>query len=379
MSTSHCWTNHHLWRDRSLRGLTLGFSLALGVDLVGQLADIEPSEVGALRLGVVDERHLLPRVVGHEVVVGVEVREELVEPVRAFPVRGLIGDDPERIQVGAVMMVDSLEVLLIRREEVRALHGRQAERLADGLERHAVVDDVLVGKARERDILVALGDEVAMDLVGEDHHAPLQAQPAEAQQVLLGPDVAGGILGVAEDERVGVDVHLGFEVIPVDGVLAIFEVPEAIRGHRERFPQVRVKAAVDRGRHQDLAAGRAKRPQRRDERRVDASGEMHRVRVDLDAVPVLVPGNDGLRVGFGRDAVSPILVLTAGLECPGDARSDPEVHVGDTHRDFDVLLAVPLDLGVPFRTIRPGPIIDLVEIVDPIRRFLAWTQRWGGK
>ena len=60
---------------------------------------------------------------------------------------------------------------------------REAKRLAGGLEGDAVVDDRLVGQAGKRRVLLALADPVAMDLIGQDHDAVLQADLADLQQV----------------------------------------------------------------------------------------------------------------------------------------------------------------------------------------------------
>ena len=57
-----------LGSDGRFRRLARGVGFALGVDL----ADIEPRQLRALCLGVVDEGHLLLRVGFDEVVIGIE-------------------------------------------------------------------------------------------------------------------------------------------------------------------------------------------------------------------------------------------------------------------------------------------------------------------
>ena len=114
----------------------------------------------------------------------------------------------------------------------------------------------LSGRPANGTYLLSFGDEIAVDLVGEDDDAPLEAQSAQSQQILLGPNVAGRVLRVTEDQRVGVEAHLRLEIIPIDRVATVVDIPETVGGQRERFTEIGIEPTVDGGRHQNLGSRR---------------------------------------------------------------------------------------------------------------------------
>src|SRR6202042_771878 len=61
--------------------------------------------------------------------------------------------------------------------------------------------------------------------------------------------------------------------------------------------------------------------------------------------------------------VAPVLVLDALGQSFTDDRSHPEIHVGDTHADRDMLPAIKPDLLIPLNAIRADAIVGSVEIV----------------
>ena len=59
----------------------------------------------------------------------------------------------------------------------------------------------------------------------------------------------------------------------------------------------------------------------------------------------------------------------------GDAWRRPEIHVGDSHRDLDVV-AERRNRIVPFATVRADPIIDLIEVIRLTQRRVGNIGRW---
>ena len=242
------------------------------------------------------------------------------------------------------------------------LHRRQAEGLADRLEGDAVVDDRLVRQRGERRVLVPPRHEIAVDLVRENQNPALETDLPEPHEVLLRPAVPRGVLGIAQDEHVGVARNPGLQIIEVEPVDAVLDDERALFGDRLRPPQVEVEAVVGRSRQQHLAAGPRHRLERGDERRVDAVGERHEVGVDLEAVPLPVPVHDRREEVLRHVEVAPVLVPDPLHEGLGDDRGAFEVHVGDAHRHLDVLGAVLLDDAVPLVGVGPDPLVGLVEV-----------------
>ena len=268
----------------------------------------------------------------------------------------------QRVGLRQVLILDLLEVVRIGGVKPGDLHRRQAERLASGLEGDAVVDDVLVGQAGERGVLLPVGDEIAVDLVRQHDHAALETQLAKPHQVFRRPAVSGRILRVAEDQRVGLLGDPRLEVVEVQPVDPVVDNERTLFGERVGFPQIGVEAAVGGGREQHSAAGPRQRLERRDQRRVDPVRKRHQVGIDLQPVAVLVPVNDRREEVLRHLEVAPVLVVDAFRQGFGNRRSALEIHVGDSHRHLDVLRAVPLDDAVPLGAIGPDAVVRRVEV-----------------
>ena len=87
----------------------------------------------------------------------------------------------------------------------------------------------------------------------------LQADLAEAHQIFRRPAVAGRVLRVAEDERVGVVADAALEILEVDRVTAVHQLHRAIFGLGPGGGEVAVEAVVGRRDQQDLGARRRER------------------------------------------------------------------------------------------------------------------------
>ena len=264
-------------------------------------------------------------------------------------------------------------VLRVGGEVPRVLVRGQAERLARRFEGDAVVDDGLVGERGKRRVFLALGDEVAVDFVGQQNHPALEADLADAHQVRRAPAVACRVLRIAEDVRVGVGADAPLEVLEVQRVSAVDDLHLVLFGDGAAGSKVAVKAVVGRCVQQHLGAARAKCLERGDEGRMHAGRKRNRSGIDVQVVALLVPRHHQLRHFLGRGAhveVAPVFVLEPFLESLGDRRRGAEVHVGDAHAHLDAARAVVPDLLIELGAVGPKSVVDGVEVELPVlRRF----------
>ncbi len=97
-------------------------------------------------------------------------------------------------------------------------------------------------------------DDVLVDLVGDHVRVVLVAQTADEQQLFLGKDLAAGIRGVADDDRLGVLAERVFQ--------AHCGRKSNVGGNKRHENRIRagengIRAVVfiERGEHDDLVAG----------------------------------------------------------------------------------------------------------------------------
>ena len=117
----------------------------------------------------------------------------------------------------------------------------------------------------------------------------------EPQQIFLRPAVAGRVLRVAEDERVGVVADAPLEILEVHRVLAVDELQRVRFFDRAAGGQVAVEAVVGRRLQEDLAARGRERLERGNQAGMHAGRDHQRFGIDVDAVAALVPADDAAR------------------------------------------------------------------------------------
>ena len=216
-------------------------------------------------------------------------------------------------------------------------------------------------------VLLALADEVAVDLVGQHHHPVFQADLTDPEHVLRAPAVARGVLRVAEDERVGVDADLLLELLEVHRVLAVDDLERHFLGDGLAGGEVAVEAVVGGRLQQHLRALGREGLERGDESGVHAHRHHRLGRLEGDAVAPLVPRGHVLEEGSRQIEVAPVLVLQPLLQRLGDRRRGAEVHVGDAHADLDAALPVDPNLLVILHRIGAETVVRRVEVVLSVR------------
>ena len=162
----------------------------------------------------------------------------------------------------------------------------------------------LFGSVAERRVLLALVDEVAVDLVGQDDDAPCggRSRRGAADRSAL-QQLPVGFCGLQRRKTLVSLVDAALEVLEVDLVAAVDEPHRALFGGDAGVREIAVEAVVDRRRHQHLAAAGTEGLERRDQRRMHAGRQDQVGGIDRDVVAPLVPVDDALLVGRGGRAV----------------------------------------------------------------------------
>jgi len=316
-----------------------------------------------LGFGVGEEGDLFLDEGSGEVVIAVDVGDELVEPGFALSEGGVGGDDTEGIDVGGVAGGgDALDVGGVFGVDPTAFEGGEVKGLAGGFEDDAIVDDFAIVEAGEGGVLAAFVDEVAVDFVDEEDDAAPGAEFADGGEFVVGPGVAGGVIGIAEDEGMGVVGDVAVEGFEVEEVAAVGLFERDLLGEAVGGGDVAEEAVVGGGEEEDFAAGGGEGAEGADDAGVDAVGEQESIGGDGDAVAALVPIEDGLAEAIGDGEVAPILVLEAFLQGGGDDGGGTEVGIGDAHAGDDGVFAVAADLGVPFGGIGADAVVGGVEV-----------------
>ena len=123
-----------------------------------------------------------------------------------------------------------------------------------------------------------------------------------------------------------------FEIVEVDRIASVDDLHQALFRLELAEVEIRIEPVVGWRGHEDLAAGRRKCLQRRDDPRVNAVGQDEQLGIDLDSVPSLVPVDDRIDVRARRGVeIAPVLVLHPLLQRSRDARRGAKILVRDPH------------------------------------------------
>ena len=342
-----------------------------------QIPAVQPHEVGGIGGVGPDLGDVLFAVVHHEVEVGGNVGQELLQPFLAFIEGHLHGGDGEGvvavdIHVGPELVEHGLHVS-IGEHRGAGLKTCQIEGLGGGNAGDHIGGD-LGGEGGGGDVALAVEDEVGMDLVADHQNLVLQTQLHHPAQLLLRPDDAPRIVGVAQQEDVRAP-ELFLEVGPVHRPCAallyqlIFnDVPASQLGHV-------IELTVHGGLDQNIAVLGGIEPDHDAEGLDHAGTEAHEGRVGVPAGAALLPVLHGLEIAGGPGGVAPDALLGPGLQRVNDGLGGPEVHIRDPQGDH----IVGAELLDPFIILGGevfGAVYHLVEIILHDSHILSLRVQW---
>jgi hypothetical protein len=218
----------------------------------------------------------------------------------------------------------------------------------------------LGGESGDGHVPVRSEDQVVVNLVGEDGHVVAQADVGDPLQLLPPPDPAHRVVGVAQDQELGI-ARLRLQIVEVNGVDAV-ALDEAILQKaplvdpdrpEERVIDRRLKDdPVPLGRQclQEMADGGHHAGGEKD------TGGIHRI-----AMAAGPPVHDGLGVLRGLQVIPVDAVGHQAAQGGGDALRHAEVHVGDPERQ-EIGPTIPLLQIVVLGGIGVATRDDLVEV-----------------
>ena len=135
----------------------------------------------------------------------------------------LVGRDGQRVHRADVLVpiLEAGTLLRVADDDIGVHQARQIKGLAG---RHTGDEPVIVRHDLSQGRMAQAGaDQVTVDLVGHHPEPVLFDDGRHAAQLLLGPDVAGGVVGIAEHQQLHVRVGgLRLKVLPVHGEVAVF-------------------------------------------------------------------------------------------------------------------------------------------------------------
>ena len=258
------------------------------------------------------------------------------------------------------VVVENLLGVPVREDHGAGLQARQVEGLGAGN-----AGDHVPGNLRREGshggMLLAVEDQVGVDLIGEEHHMVLHAQFRHAPQLLRRPDDAQGVVGIAQQEQIGA-LQLFLKVLPV-------HAPHAVLLNKAVFQHVAVPGlghVVELGVHrrldQHIAALRGEELDHGGNALHHTQAEAHEGRVDLPAVAALLPVPDGGKVALRPGGIAPDALLGPGGQGVDDGLGGAEIHIRDPQRD-DIVRAEFLLPFIILGGVVAGTVHNLIKII----------------
>src|SRR5699024_216428 len=188
-----------------------------------QVPAVQPHQVGGVGAVGLDLGDVPGAVVADVVKVAGDIRQQLLQPLLPFPVGGFHGHRAEGVVAVDVhaapeLVKDGLH-LRVGEDGGAGLQAGQVE----GLGGRDAGDDVagdLGRKGGGDGVVLAVEDQVGVDLVRHQQGAVCDAQRGHPPQVGGVPDDAQGVVGVAQQEDAAL-FHLGGKIIKVDVPAAV--------------------------------------------------------------------------------------------------------------------------------------------------------------
>lgn len=239
-----------------------GFFNHLNGILDWEVLAVDPGEVGGFDLRDSCAGDFFANGGGEEATVGAEVGEEVLTPGLAVFVGGFGGVVGDAVDLGKSVSACGGEATtdgVVRNDREGVAESGNVVGFTGGEESDGTVAEGL-GEIEGREVrgLFLVEDEVAVDFVGEKNKFVFLAEGGELNDFLFCEDAAHRILGIAEDEDLGLRGDFGFECFPVEGPVAIdFGMIDGLQLHRGIVVNAE-EGRVDGSAGEDCVAGFAK-------------------------------------------------------------------------------------------------------------------------
>ena len=232
---------------------------------------------------------------------------------------------------GAPEIVEQPLAVAVGEDHGAGLQARQVEGLGAGDAGDNVACD-LRGEGSHRGVLLAVEDEVGVDLVGEHLHVVFHAKLRHTAKLLRCPHDAKGVVGVAEEEEVApgelflkfLPVHDPPAVLLPEG--ALHHLPPGGLGHVVKF-------GVNGGLDQNAAALGSEQANHHGNGLDHAKTVAHFFHINLPVVPALLPVPDGLKIALRPGGIAPETLLGPLRQGVDDGLGGAEIHIRDPQGD----------------------------------------------
>ena len=180
-------------------------------------------------------------------------------------------------------------------------------------------------------MLVPEEHQVTVNLVADNKGAVLDAQLPHPPQLLLGPNLAHRVVGVAEDEEGGTALEGLFKGLKVQGInIVLFHQGNGEALAAPVFHRIE-EFAIDRGQKQHLVPRLGKLPHAGAKGGHHPQAEDALLGVGPPAVALLLPLADRLEIGVRAAGVAKDGLAVPGVDGVQDGLGGAEVHIGNPH------------------------------------------------
>ena len=196
-----------------------------------------------------------------------------------------------------------------------------------------------------------------------------RGQRADARQRLFVPDLARGVVGVAQDHQGGLGVRqLGVQVRPVDAVGPVRIGQGAFQHQAAVVLDGMVEDVVHRGQGQHLLGRGGQFAHHAGDGGHHAGGKDQPLPLQGKAVAGAPPAHDGVVPFGGHVGIAVHRVGGPPLHGGGDLRRGGKVHIGDPHGQFAVG-------HVPLGAVGAPAVDQGVKIVGHGALLIRWSRR----
>ena len=176
---------------------------------------INPDEIGTFETANLQLRQFTGKEVAERLIITPKILIEFIQPVLAFVISCLKGDNTKGIHVAHLIdinrTIDAATPRRILRNDIGNLQTCGIEVL-----RRRIHHDAVIRNSAEGHKLITWHDEFTMDFIRDHLHAVLLADIVHLLQFLALPDASARIMRIAEQEERGLLVcALRLKVLPI--------------------------------------------------------------------------------------------------------------------------------------------------------------------